>query len=163
MLVNLSDVMTKEGSRFHQQFEVDMNDFRYCGVAYPMKSFSFFDLAAENIEKGKAKIVGKMDVEFIIPCDRCLTDVDHKIQIEFERNTDEIEDFMEGNSLHIEQLVYSEILVEWPMKVLCKENCKGICKVCGQNFNLGTCTCDDFVPDPRMASIKDIFNANKEV
>lgn len=32
-----------------------------------------------------------------------------------------------------------------------------------QNLNDGACGCDDFVPDPRMAAIKDLFNANKEV
>ena len=71
--------------------------------------------------------------------------------------------FMEGYQLNVEQLIYSEIIINWPMKVLCNENCKGICKICGQNLNEGMCTCDDFVPDPRMSGIKDIFNAYKEV
>ena len=54
-------------------------------------------------------------------------------------------------------------LVNMPVKVLCKPGCKGICKQCGHNLNEGECGCDTFVPDPRMAAIKDIFNANKEV
>ncbi len=40
---------------------------------------------------------------------------------------------------------------------------KGICRQCGRDLNTGTCDCDTFVPDPRMAVIKDIFNGNKEV
>jgi len=36
--------------------------------------------------------------------------------------------------------------------------------VCGKNLNEGDCGCDQFVPDPRMAAIKDIYDAfNKEV
>ena len=51
-----------------------------------------------------------------------------------------------------------------PTKILCKPDCKGICKVCGKNLNEGDCGCDQFVPDPRMAAIKDIYDAfNKEV
>ena len=50
-----------------------------------------------------------------------------------------------------------------PVKVLCRPDCKEICKKCGHNLNDGDCGCDTFVPDPRMAAIKDIFNANKEV
>ena len=71
--------------------------------------------------------------------------------------------FMEGYHLDVDVLVDNEILLNWPMKILCTESCKGICKVCGKNLNDGDCGCDDFVPDPRMAAIKDIFNANKEV
>ena len=49
------------------------------------------------------------------------------------------------------------------MKILCKPDCKGICPTCGRDLNTGTCDCDNFVPDPRMAAIKDIFEADKEV
>ena len=47
--------------------------------------------------------------------------------------------------------------------VLGHEDCMGICKVGGKNLNDGACGCDDFVPDPRMAVIKDFLNVNKEV
>ena len=70
---------------------------------------------------------------------------------------------MEGYHLDIDGLINNEILLNWPMKVLCNESCKGICKVCGKNLNEGDCGCDDLFPDPRMAAIKDIFNAYKEV
>ncbi len=70
---------------------------------------------------------------------------------------------MEGYHLNVDELINNELLLNWPMKILCKEDCKGICKVCGKNLNDGACGCDDFVPDPRMAAIKDLFNANKEV
>jgi len=37
-------------------------------------------------------------------------------------------DYMKGFQLDIDKMVYDEILVNWPMKVLCREDCKGICK-----------------------------------
>ena len=67
--------------------------------------------------------------------------------------------FIEGFSLDTDALINNEIIVNWPMKVLCKPDCKGICRVCGKDLNEGDCGCDTFVPDPRMAVIKDIFNA----
>lgn len=70
---------------------------------------------------------------------------------------------MEGYHLNVDELINDELLLNWPMKILCREDCKGICKVCGRNLNDGECGCDDFVPDPRMAAIKDLFNADKEV
>ena len=108
-------------------------------------------------------------------CDRCLKEVDEVINLDFFRevfapdeiaeSTDEKSDqtFMEGYQLNVEDLINDEILLSLPMKVLCSEDCKGICRQCGKDLNEGECGCDTFVPDPRMAVIKDIFNANKEV
>ena len=34
-----------------------------------------------------------------------------------------------------------------------------VCKKCGKDLNEGSCGCDDFVPDVRLANLMDIFNA----
>ena len=80
-----------------------------------------------------------------------------------EDEEDDDQNFMEGYQLDVETFVHNEIIGNWPAKILCKEDCRGICPVCGQNLNERDCGCDTFVPDPRMAVIQDIFNANKEV
>ena len=68
-----------------------------------------------------------------------------------------------SKTLDIDRLVLDELFTIIPMNVLCKEDCKGICKVCGTNLNKSTCNCDQTVPDPRMAVFSDIFNQFKEV
>ena len=108
-----------------------------------------------------------------MPCDRCLKSVKVPLNVNFMQEVyapdalpqeeQDAQSFVEGYELDVEALVKSEILVNMPVKVLCKPDCKGICKVCGHDLNEGECGCDTFVPDPRMAAIKDIFNANKEV
>ena len=70
---------------------------------------------------------------------------------------------MEGYQLKVDDLIYSDIVLNWPMKILCREDCKGICRICGKDLNTGECGCDTFVPSPGLAGIKEIFNANKEV
>ena len=65
--------------------------------------------------------------------------------------------------LDVDRLIASELMVNLPMKVLCREDCKGICRKCGKNLNEGACGCDDSVPDPRMSVIQDIFKQFKEV
>jgi len=82
------------------------------------------------------------------------------------KDTEELNEeqgFMKGYQLQVEELICNEIMMNWPAKVLCIDDCKGICKMCGKDLNVMDCGCDTFVPDPRMANIKDIFNANKEV
>ena len=71
--------------------------------------------------------------------------------------------YIDGYDLDVDRMVNEEILLGFPMKVLCQEDCKGICKVCGANLNQGECGCDRTEPDPRMSVIRDIFNNVKEV
>ena len=71
--------------------------------------------------------------------------------------------FMDGTKFDTEVFISNEILVNLPMKVLCSENCKGICNRCGANLNMGSCKCDSAGQDPRMSKILDIFNQFKEV
>ena len=119
-------------------------------------------------------VEGSAKFTFVLACDRCLDDVVYSFDLSFQSkivapdyagtDMDDYEtDYMEGYHLNVDKLINNEILLNWPAKILCREDCKGICKVCGKNLNDGACGCDDFVPDPRMAAIKDIMNANKEV
>ena len=71
--------------------------------------------------------------------------------------------YIDGYNLDVDKLLYNEILIGWPMKILCSETCKGICNTCGQNLNKGTCNCEDTSLDPRMSVIRDVFKNFKEV
>ncbi len=62
----------------------------------------------------------------------------------------------------MEQLICNELLAQWPMRVLCKEDCKGLCSRCGADLNVSPCDCDRTSLDPRMAAISDIFSRFKE-
>lgn len=175
MLINLTDVLTSEGKTAEQQVPIEMTAFTNGMETYPITEKSQVDLKLTNLESGKALVVGKAKVILQMNCDRCLKEVDEVIDLNFSRevfapdeiteSTDDKSDqtFMEGYQLNVEDLVYSEILLGLPMKILCTEECKGICTQCGKDLNEGECGCDTFIPDPRMAVIKDIFNANKEV
>ena len=73
------------------------------------------------------------------------------------------DNYIAGYELDVDALIADEIVLQWPMKVLCKEDCKGLCTVCGKNLNTGECGCDRTVLDPRMAAFLDIFEQFKEV
>lgn len=175
MLINLSDVLTLEGKTAEYTVPLELESFqsRLGDFAVTAKTPITFSFA--NIGTGKAKMDAKAKISFAAICDRCLTQVPVDLELSVDRvvvspdigaEDDEGADsrqFMEGFQLDTEALVYQEILENWPMKILCREDCKGVCPVCGQNQNIRECGCDTFVPDPRMAVIGDIFNANKEV
>ena len=175
MLINLTDVLTSEGKTEEQQISIEMTSFSNGLEQYSILEKTPLDLCISNIEKGKARIEGRAKIVLKMNCDRCLKEVDEVLNLDFFRevfapdeiaeSTDEKCDqtFMDGYQLNVEDLINDEILLSLPMKVLCKEDCKGICRQCGKDLNEGECGCDTFVLDPRMAVIKDIFNANKEV
>ena len=174
MLVNLTDVFSSEEKIVKQEFELEFDNFTYNGETYPIIFKSPVSMNFSNITVGKVLVEGTGRISFDMKCDRCLTSVPYEMDLQFsyevfspdnmsEDTEDDELNFMEGYELNVGNLVNNEILMSWPMKVLCKPQCKGICTVCGKDLNTGECGCDTFVPDPRWAALKDIFNANKEV
>ena len=174
MFVNLTEVLTNEDRVVSMQTETGITEISVGGEKFPVLASSPVSFVFANTGKGRARIEGKADFVFSAGCDRCLKPVEEKREVSFTRevwapdisaepSAYEEQPFMEGFQLNVEDLLISEIVTSWPMKILCKPDCKGICPICGRDLNTGTCDCDTFVPDPRMAAIKDIFEADKEV
>lgn len=174
MLVNLSDVLTSAGRTENVSVPLEMTEFTGRLGSFPILEKTPVNFTFTNIGENKAKAEGGVKLTFQAACDRCLTEVPVTLNLRFDRavaapdvatedEDGDPSDYMEGYQLNVETFVYHEILINWPVKILCKEDCMGVCPKCGQNLNMGDCGCDTFVPDPRMAVLKDIFNANKEV
>ena len=174
MLVNLSDVLTSEGRQTSMEAPLEMTSFESRQGCFEITEKSPVNLTFTNIGKEKARVEGKVRLVFRTSCDRCLEEVLLPLELKLERiaaspevstEDEEMDDlsFMEGYYLNVETFVYNEIIGNWPAKILCKEDCRGLCPVCGQNLNVRDCGCDTFVPDPRMAVIQDIFKGDKEV
>ena len=50
------------------------------------------------------------------------------------------------------------LFINEPFKVLCDEDCKGLCPSCGANLNQEQCSCgDDTDIDPRMEALKELL------
>lgn len=174
MFVNLTEVLINEDRVISMQTEVKLTEVSVGSECYSVRESSPVRFIFTNTGKGRARIEGEAEFLFDAGCDRCLKPVKQKMELSFERevwapdvavdsSVYEEQPFMDGYQLNVEDLLNSEIVTSWPMKILCKPDCKGICPTCGRDLNTGTCGCDTFVPDPRMAAIKDIFEADKEV
>ena len=169
MLINLSKLLSGDLPSITEQVTIEMETFASSVGVFPIKDKKEFSLKVSKIGKDKFLIEGETAVTLEVPCDRCLTPVIVEIPLvinrEYDQNASEEESEDEGliigYNLDTEQLMYCEILVNWPMKTLCTEACKGICKKCGANLNHSSCTCDTVELDPRMAKIRDIFNNYK--
>jgi len=73
-----------------------------------------------------------------IVCARCLNHACQVVTQEFKRSyaLAELKDYLE-----VDDDIREEILLNYPMKVLCKPDCKGLCPECGANLNSENCRC----------------------
>jgi uncharacterized protein len=64
------------------------------------------------------------------------------------------EEIYKGKVIDIDPLVQEQIVLALPPCPVCREGCKGLCPVCGQDQNEKACGCDRHVPDPRWAGLE---------
>lgn len=89
------------------------------------------------------------DFTLLADCDKCLLQFERDYSFEFGHilvkalsNYDN-DDYIvtENDELALDELVVSDILLQLPTKMLCKEDCKGLCMHCGTDLNVGQCDC----------------------
>lgn len=175
MTINLSEIMSVKGQVKNIQAPFQLKSLTFENMEYTVVSSTPINLTLSHIGERKVKIQGETKVSLLIPCNRCLKEVVVPFDIEFNKefdfrtsDEDRIKELDETNylseyDLDLDLLIYNEILLDFPMKVLCQEDCKGICSNCGANRNNESCDCKENDLDPRMAAIQDIFNKFKEV
>lgn len=104
-------------------------------------------------------------------CDRCGMDVSIPMHVDFHESFTNLSDkcgedeageegvhFFSGEEIDLLPYVEQAIFLSRPMKTLCKEDCKGLCPICGTNLNEKTCSCDKSPIDPRLAVLADLLN-----
>jgi uncharacterized protein len=169
MKIDISDVYSQQNRVITRKVHIDMAEFKSRQGVFPIQAGEPFDLTIANEEGKRLRLTGEGDVTVQIPCDRCLQEMDVPFHLDIEKEVsleadDEASFYIdEERVLDVDRLLYNEILVNWPEKVLCKPDCKGICMKCGTNLNLATCGCEQGELDPRMAQFQDVFNKFKEV
>ena len=116
-------------------------------------------------------ITGQVDATVPVACGRCLEEFPVSaraaVDVRFiprpprgdrvELGSDDLDlDFYHGGEIDLRTLVASETALALPMKPLCREDCRGLCPVCGGNRNLVACGCAGRAPDARLAVLKDL-------
>ena len=177
MLIDLSNVLSEPHKSINETVSCSMETFRTKSGVYPVVSKSDVHVMVRYMGDRKLEIRGGCQLVLEMPCDRCLEPVREYFNLEFDQKVkipvsedenvelDEFDEanYIQGYTLDVDKLICNEVIVGWPAKILCSEDCKGICHVCGQNLNKGTCDCEDTGLDPRMSVIRDVFKNFKEV
>lgn len=113
---------------------------------------------------------GRISGTVTVPCDRCAEPAEITVNQRFTELYTTQEDLLDpgqdpairpaadGQGLEIEvsALLWEEFVVALPLKPLCKDECKGLCPICGTDLNSGTCDCTDEELDPRLAVLQNL-------
>ncbi len=163
-MLDLTDVLLTEGKVIQREAVLGLEALTYRFGTFPVAEKAPVSLTIEHASGRKLLLDGETRLQVLIPCARCLEPVaaglDVRLHLEIEADD---RDYMDGYNLNIDQLVHDEALLIWPERILCREDCRGLCPVCGQNLNEKSCGCERTDYDPRMAKILDIFSNFKEV
>jgi uncharacterized protein len=121
------------------------------------------------------ELAGRLTAVLELSCSRCLEPLrwpvdatfrlryqpsSFDVAVEGDRAVDEDDfevAFYEGDTIDLGQLMREQFYLALPMKPLCRDECRGLCPVCGANRNTTTCACDAAWGDPRLAGLKDLL------
>jgi uncharacterized protein len=175
MKISIKDITSFPDQNKKFTGSCDIHEFSYLGGDFSIDHIEPFDVVLSMIGSGKLHITFETKATILGSCDRCLSQVSFQVLVAADETVEVSEgqvvadeeegpySFVDGEDIDVDELILNEILVNFPAKILCQDDCKGICPVCGKNRNNEACGCDDTVLDPRMAQFLDVFNSFKEV
>jgi len=149
-----------------EAFTLTGEDFR---IVAPVKL-----TARVSKDAQKVRLAGRVQTTLETDCGRCLepftVPVDAKLDLMFlpetgdgavqvagekeVREEDTGVSFYKDETIDLGEVMRDEFFLVLPMKPLCKDDCKGLCPICGVNWNRDVCTCKEEWVDPRLAPLK---------
>lgn len=164
MLLGLSKIIDCPGASVSFSTSVDLSDLVFgtcCPATEPVEAVGVVRNTA-----GVLMMTGTVKTVLHGVCDRCASefsrDVEYPIDVVLvtelanEENEDEWVFPLEGDSADLEDIVRTVFVLNMDSKLLCKDDCKGICFRCGKNLNDGPCNCRKEL-DPRFAALSQLL------
>ncbi len=110
-----------------------------------------------------------------VPCDRCVALIRQSLEARYqvhyvweESEADRIEPsevqvMPPGQTvIDLSDDVRQTVLLAFPLKNVCREDCRGLCPRCGKNLNEGTCECRETLVDGRWDKLKELQSNNSK-
>jgi uncharacterized protein len=123
-------------------------------------------------------VQGNLKTKIPAECGRCLSKFDYPLTFNIEEEFFPVIDVTSGvpveipeepgsfiiddhHILNLDEAIRQNALLAIPIKPLCREDCKGICQICGKDLNSGGCKCSQGKIDPRWAKLAELAGAKK--
>lgn len=123
---------------------------------------------AVTVSVAEGSVYCDMDIsaDFLVACSRCLEEFTYSFACSTRKPVFRDDGVCEEDAVYLDKSlcfdvvdeVFARICFEFPMAPRCKEDCKGLCPVCGCNLNEQSCSCDIRTVDPRLAVLKKLID-----
>ncbi len=165
MKLGLAKIIDCPGASVSFSDSVDLSDLRF-GSCNPVSELVTASGTIRNTA-GVLIMKGKIETTIHGVCDRCAGEFTEKKEIPLdvvlvtelanEENEDEWVFPLEGDSADLEDIIRTVFVLNMDSKLLCKEDCQGMCCRCGKNLNDGPCNCQKEL-DPRFAALRQLLD-----
>lgn len=163
MIVKLED-LPSGNHQFKGQFKINIEDV---GLSVKTGDIIFYDIVIV-VSEAKIKISGSSKIELDCVCDLCTKrfyaqhscSIDESISILAEDSG--ISPASRLNEIDCEKMLYELLIVNIPLKILCKSDCKGLCSGCGVDQNITRCKCEQEM-DSRWIKLKELKLMEEEI
>lgn len=146
MIISLTDLFSVAGKSRTESVTFDKDRI----FDYKVLAFQAGPLRLVHEKDRILNIKGEAEAVLSTRCDRCLKKVETKVSVSLDRKIDafnmldedgETVEFIDHDDLLLDDLLEEAFIENLPMKILCKEDCKGLCETCGKDLNEGPCDC----------------------
>jgi len=131
-----------------------------------ISSVYYIDLYVTKVLR-EINVQGIISFSIVSPCARCLDRVESNLKPKInlilipnrtETEGDDIVDYesYNGNEVDLGGYLREVIAMSIPVKILCREQCRGLCQNCGVNLNSASCSCEVDWIDPRLTALRNI-------
>lgn len=163
MRIFINDIFTSSKSKFTYKVEFEQESCKVDGrtVKFNQKPSMVCEISKTEDNKLYASI--DVHLETRLNCVRCLGDMDAIQDINISgiiSREDNYQDYdiilIDGDYLDLEKILDEAIFEHLIDNTYCKEDCKGLCHICGTNLNISKCNCDEehLYIDPRLEQLK---------
>ena len=124
-----------------------------------------------DIEERLDAIQLTADIEAVVTtrCARCNKTVHYEkiVPVSFILSKDDSRSDMDdiivldSDSVDLDEIMRSELILDMETSVLCQEDCRGLCPKCGKNLNEGDCGCDRREVDPRLSKLQELLGKQR--
>ena len=157
--------------------EIDINYKLTPDALYGVEFNSDAEVAGKLTNRaGYMRLNLRAELDWSGECARCLEPVSGTFAVDFQRTAvcegvlteqelqEESEEYViiRGAKLDIDELLQEELALSFPTKLLCSEDCPGLCPRCGKPRREGDCGCPTREIDPRLAILATLLDKNKE-
>lgn len=162
MLLDLREIIELPGGKVPFDFEPDLSELAG-GSITAVKKHSRAAGSVTNTA-GLLTFTCEIDAVCLCSCARCLKEFEYPVRRTVKANITEHGDgedpdgyFLQGDKIDASEIIITELILDIDNRLLCRDDCAGLCKKCGADLNEGECGCGKET-DPRLEVLRQLLD-----